>query len=101
MAHPRNLIVAEERKPGHGPRGLCLAETGRAFSGVVTEMVAGEHTVLHHYRIEREDTQVFHVSTLRTSKDAARVSILTRYCWAALWCATTCTRCWPARAANA
>jgi Fe-S cluster assembly protein SufD len=65
MAHPRNLIVAEEDSQATILEDYVSLRPGVSFSSVVTEMIAGEHTVLHHYRIEREDTQVFHVSTLR------------------------------------
>src|SRR5260370_1407450 len=68
MAHPRNLIVAEEDSQATVLEDYVSLRPGVSFSSVVTEMVAGEHTVLHHYRIEREDTQVFHVSTLRTQQ---------------------------------
>ena len=36
-----------------------------AFCNTVTELVAGDHTVLSHYMIEREHKQAFNISTLR------------------------------------
>jgi Fe-S cluster assembly protein SufD len=35
------------------------------FCNTVTELVAGDHTVLSHYMIEREHKQAFNISTLR------------------------------------
>ena len=65
MTHPRNLIVAEEDSQATIVEDYVSLRPGVSLSSVVTEIVAGEHTVLHHYRIEREDTHAFHVSTLR------------------------------------
>jgi Fe-S cluster assembly protein SufD len=64
--HPRNLIVAEEDSQatiiedyvslGGGEAALC---------NTVTELVAGDHSVISHYMIEREHANAFNVSTLR------------------------------------
>ncbi len=64
MAHPRNLIVAGENSQATILEDYVSLGAGVSFSNVVTEIVAGEQAVLHHYRIEREGTDVFHVSTL-------------------------------------
>ena len=70
--HPRNLIVADENSQatiiedyvslGRGERVLC---------NTATELVAGDHSVISHYMIEREDEQAFNVSTLRIQQGRA------------------------------
>ena len=45
-------------------RTMCRS-TGRSVLNTVTELVAGDHTVLSHYMIEREHKQAFNISTLR------------------------------------
>ena len=65
MAHPRNLFVAGENSQATILEDYVSLGAGVSFSNVVTEVAAGEQAVLHHYRTERESTDVFHVSTLR------------------------------------
>ncbi len=65
MSHPRNLIVAEEDSQATIVEDYVSLDGGAAFSNTVTELVAGEHTVLSHYMIERENAQAFNISTLR------------------------------------
>jgi Fe-S cluster assembly protein SufD len=71
--HPRNLIVASENS--HVTiieeyislaRGLPPGQPGeRALCNTATELIAGDHSVISHYMIEREDESAFNVSTLR------------------------------------
>jgi len=84
MNHPRNLIVAEENSQatiledyvslGEPPEG------SRTLSNTATEIVAGDHAVISHYMIEREDVRAFNVSTLRIQQgrgaDTASHSLL-------------------------
>ncbi len=44
---------------------MCRSAAAQALCNTVTELVAGDHTVVSHYMIEREDMQAFNVSTLR------------------------------------
>ncbi len=73
VSHPRNLIVAEENSQativedyisvgGAGEKALC---------NTATELVAGDHSVISHYMIEREHGQAFNVSTLRIQQGRA------------------------------
>jgi Fe-S cluster assembly protein SufD len=65
-SHPRNLIVAEENSQATFVEDyVSLDGGGAAFCNTVTELVAGDHTVLSHYMIEREHKQAFNISTLR------------------------------------
>ena len=65
MSHPRNLIVAEEDSQATFVEDYVSLKGGSAFCNTVTELVAGDHTVLSHYMIEREHKQAFNISTLR------------------------------------
>ncbi|HTT62366.1 MAG TPA: Fe-S cluster assembly protein SufD [Bryobacteraceae bacterium] len=64
VSHPRVLIVAEpdsqatiiESYRGRG---------GTYFTNPVTELVAGDHAVVDHYRLQTEADHAFHVSTLQ------------------------------------
>jgi Fe-S cluster assembly protein SufD len=65
MSHPRNLIVAEEDSQATFVEDYVSLGGGAVFCNTVTELVAGDHTVLSHYMIEREHKQAFNISTLR------------------------------------
>lgn len=68
MTNPRNLIVAEDATEASIVEDYVSLGSGVSFSNVVTELVAGEDAVISHYMIEREDRQVFNVSTLRSQQ---------------------------------
>jgi Fe-S cluster assembly protein SufD len=65
MSHPRNLIVSEEDSQATFVEDYLSLDGGAVFCNTVTELVAGDHTVLSHYMIEREHKQAFNISTLR------------------------------------
>ena len=65
MTHPRNLIIAEEDSQATIAEDYVSLGGGAAFSNAATELIAGEHTVLSHYLIEREHVDAYNVSTLR------------------------------------
>jgi Fe-S cluster assembly protein SufD len=65
MSHPRSLIVAEADSQATFLEDYVSLDGGPVFCNTVTELVAGDHTVLSHYMIEREHKQVFNISTLR------------------------------------
>jgi Fe-S cluster assembly protein SufD len=69
MAHPRNLIVAEEQSQVTVVEDYVSVNSGVMFSNVVTELYAGEDAVVSHYMIEREDRQALNVSTLRIQQE--------------------------------
>jgi Fe-S cluster assembly protein SufD len=63
-SHPRILIVAEpdsqativETYKGHG---------GTYLTNTVTELIAADHAVIDHYKLQTESADAFHVSTLQ------------------------------------
>jgi Fe-S cluster assembly protein SufD len=72
VTHPRNLIVTGENSQatiiedyislGRGEPVLC---------NTATELMVGDHSVVSHYMIEREDERAFNVSTLRIQQGRA------------------------------
>lgn len=67
MSHPRNLIVADEQSQATIVEDYVSvgADAGTPFfSNVVTELIAGQDSVLSHFMIEREDTAAINISTL-------------------------------------
>ncbi len=65
MSHPRNLIVTEDDSQATFVEDYVSLVGGTVFCNTATELVAGAHTVLSHYMIEREHKQAFNISTLR------------------------------------
>jgi Fe-S cluster assembly protein SufD len=65
MAHPRNLIVAEDESQVAVVEDYVSLKGGIAFSNTATELVAGGSAVVSHYMLEREHTDAFNISTLR------------------------------------
>ena len=63
-SHPRTLIVAGADSQA------TIVETysgsgGAYFTNPVTEIVAGDHAVIDHYKLQTESDRAFHVSTLQ------------------------------------
>jgi len=65
VSYPRNLVVAEEGSQVSIVEDYVSLGGGETFCNAVTELVVGENAVLSHYRIEREQKQACHISTLR------------------------------------
>ncbi len=65
MTHPRTLIVAEDGSQVSVVEDYVSLNAGISFSNTVTELVAGDNTVVSHTMIVREDPQAYNVSTLR------------------------------------
>ena len=75
VSHPRTLVVADpdaqltliESYAGL-PEGVC-------FSNAVTEIVAGENTLIDHYKLQQENERSYHVATLQVHQEqSAQVS---------------------------
>ncbi|HKV04701.1 MAG TPA: Fe-S cluster assembly protein SufD [Candidatus Acidoferrales bacterium] len=80
VSHPRNLIVAEENSQATIVEDYVSLGGAEALCNTVTELVAGDHSVVSHYMIEREHASAFNVSTLRIQQgrtaDVASHSVL-------------------------
>ena len=64
VSYPRNLIVAAADSQA------TIIETyegsgGTYLTNSVTEIVAGDHTVIDHYKLQTESPNAFHVATLQ------------------------------------
>jgi Fe-S cluster assembly protein SufD len=71
VSHPRNLIVAEENSQATIVEDYASLGGDEAFCNTVTELVAGDHSVISHYMIEREHETAYNVSTLRIQQGRA------------------------------
>jgi Fe-S cluster assembly protein SufD len=67
--HPRNLILAGEGSQAAILEDYVTLGEGVTFSNAVTELVAGEGSVLQHYLIGREGREAFSVHTLRSQQE--------------------------------
>ena len=65
MIQPRNLILADEASQAEIVEEYVSLGGGKAFCNAVTELVAGESSIVSHCMIEREHTDAFNISTLR------------------------------------
>jgi Fe-S cluster assembly protein SufD len=65
-AHTRNLILAGDESQAAVIEDHVSLGEGVTFSNAVTELVAAEGSIVHHYLIGRENRQSFHVNTLRS-----------------------------------
>ena len=61
--HPRTLIVVGA--DAHCTIVESYSGKGRYFTNAVTEVVAGDRSVVDHYKVQREDTSAFHIATLQ------------------------------------
>jgi len=82
MNHPRNLIIAGENSQATVLEDyVSLGGGEKALCNTATELIAGDHSVISHYMIEREDPSAFNISTLRIQQgrtaDVASHSVLT------------------------
>jgi Fe-S cluster assembly protein SufD len=63
VCHPRSLVVI-----GEGSQ-VSLVESylgeGKYFTNAVTEIVAGDRSVVDHYKLQDEDEDAFHIATVQ------------------------------------
>jgi len=62
-AHPRTLIVVGA--DAHCTIVETYHGTGAYFTNAVTEIVAGDRSVVDHYKLQQESPEAFHVSSLQ------------------------------------
>jgi Fe-S cluster assembly protein SufD len=65
MSHPRNLILVDEDSQVSIVEEYVSLGSGSSLCNAVTELVAGDNAVVSHFRIEREQTGTYNISTLR------------------------------------
>lgn len=75
VTHPRSLVVT-----GEGSQ-VRLVESyfgqGKYFTNAVTEIVAGDRSVVEHYKLQDEDETAFHIATVQAQ--AGRDASLATY----------------------
>ena len=69
---PRLLVVAEENSSAMVIESYSSAGDGKYFTNAIAEIVLKDGAQLEHYRLQRENKDVFHVST--TSAELGRSS---------------------------
>ena len=75
--HPRSLIiVGDNSQAGIIEEYMAIGEQ-TYFTNAVTEIVAGENSVVEHYKLQAENEAAFHVSTVQVSE--ARSSAVTSH----------------------
>jgi Fe-S cluster assembly protein SufD len=65
VTHPRNIIIAEEQSEMTVLERYVSLKDGEYFTNAITDVVAADNAVVHHYLIEEESTAAFNVSALR------------------------------------
>ncbi len=64
VSHPRNLIVVGANSQVTIIESYVGLEGGSYFTNAITEIAAGEHSIVEHNRLERESREAFHIATL-------------------------------------
>jgi Fe-S cluster assembly protein SufD len=64
MSHPRSLIVAGDRSQMRVVETYVSVPGQKLLTNAVTEIVAGEHAVIDHYKVQEESTKAFHVASM-------------------------------------
>lgn len=65
VVFPRNLIVAEQNSQISFIESYVSLSDARYFMNPVTEVVAGENAVVHHYKIQQDSSNAFHTALIQ------------------------------------
>ncbi len=76
-SHPRSLIIAGDNSQATIVEDYLSVGTGVYLTNAVTEIVAGENSVVEHYKLQDENEEAFHVATVQVHQ--ARSSIFTHH----------------------
>ena len=75
MVQARTLIVAGARSEARIVETWVALRGGAYFTNAVTEVFAGEHAVVDHYKVQQEGLDAFHVATMQiNAQRSANVS---------------------------
>ena len=69
VAHPRILVVAEERSQTTVIESYASLFDGCYFTNALTEIALMEEAQVDHYKLQEESTRAFHVATLQVRQD--------------------------------
>jgi Fe-S cluster assembly protein SufD len=71
VSFPRNLIVLGAGCHATIIESYAGLRQGTYFTNAVTEIIAGDHSVIDHYKIQRESEEAFHVAALHVHQGIA------------------------------
>ncbi len=77
VSHPRNLLMIGDLAQVSLIQTYAGVEGDIYFTNSVTEIIAGENSVIHYYKVQRESSRAFHIATLEF--DQARQSSVTHH----------------------
>jgi Fe-S cluster assembly protein SufD len=69
-SHPRNLILAEDNSQGTVIESYVSIKEAAYLTNAVTEIVAGNRTVLEHVKVQDENQSAFHVAAIHANLGA-------------------------------
>jgi Fe-S cluster assembly protein SufD len=72
MTHPRVLVVMGVNSQASIVESYVASGPDRYFTNTVTEVTAGENATVHHYKVQRESLESFHIGAMyvRAARDA-------------------------------
>ena len=65
MIQARTLIVAGDRSQARIVETYVSLRGGAYFTNAVTEVAAGENSVIDHYKVQQEGLEAFHIATMQ------------------------------------
>jgi Fe-S cluster assembly protein SufD len=69
VSYPRNLIVAGSGSQVSVVESYIGSHGGTYFTNAVTEIVAGDNSVVSHCRLQRESDDAYHISSLHVHQE--------------------------------
>lgn len=69
VSYPRTLVIAGRGSVVTLVESYVGVSNAASFTNAVTEIVAGAGSVIDHYRIQRESTQAYHISTTQVYQE--------------------------------
>jgi Fe-S cluster assembly protein SufD len=70
VTHPRNLVVVGKNAQISVVERYVSLDEMAYFTNAVTEIVAGENSVIEHDKLQQENTNAFHVGSLHITMEA-------------------------------
>lgn len=77
VSHPRNLFVIGDLAQVSLIQTYAGIEGDIYFTNSVTEIISGQNSSIHYYKVQRESSRAFHIATLEF--DQARQSSVTHH----------------------
>ena len=71
MSHPRNLILVGSESQVRLVESYVGLRDDVYFTNAVTEIAAGDNSMIEHYKLQRESEQCYHVATMQTQLGAS------------------------------